>query len=839
MSAADEDAFRCALMTMLLRYQSLSGGGFQCALPPPVFACLRARWGVSCEGFASPLNCSDVAAIATGGLYCSAFEDVDAPFGSQGSFFRMDARRIAGSFELNPPFSAELYAALINRCHDFLATAEADGRALSFALVIGATAPALQLPSIASLPQSPYFRGRLVVGVADHAYVCGRQHMQPRPKQFRACDTGVFFLQSSAGALEWPVTDAGLADLRAAFGRSGAAQPVTDDDAEAPFGVAEQASDQHRPSGGGGGGAPPDMRTTVASASRYLTPESASFAACLGGGYAGFVHEPAASLPAKLHVRFRRCLRGVQSDGLLARHDVTQPMGTGTRLAQTRVTRCLIGKAGITYRYLGLRMFSHPWNGPSASAACKLMAKLSLELERRAVSPGGAHEGSSGFNLCLLNRMVPDAARDSARDGGRKPKMERDFGMGPVSVSWHADSSLEDYSAISVYVAHHSATRDNFEADGENGDKGHAPSMAVQEHEAQPWRVALRVVHDAEGPGNRAAAAAGQPPGGRRDDTMPALLLPLRDGDVYHMVNDFNHHHQHAVIQPDPIGPAGAEAAAGTVRYSSTHRVAAEEGATFSSVHRRSMLALATAADEEGRLAGGATLPAADASSASTAGPASEGGPVSVQEAQWREEQACLDELEFEWLRQWYIQGSVHREGHPWWHTRIARLEEAWLALERLTLVRMGAVRASLATASACAGSETTLLARVLHDVLSRRQRLRSAWAQRERDPLFESLDDGYHPLPCLHDTGAPHLRANDTAMPGASRVPLTGTLPGELSNAVDELAQLLAAASRHVADGVSERHAGDCVSAPPPRVQLNPGNRKRSRGDTESSRQS
>ena len=80
---------------------------------------------------------------------------------------------------------------------------------------------------------------------------------------------------------------------------------------------------------------------------------------------------------------------------------------------------------------------------------------------------------------------------------------------------------------------------------------------------------------------------------------------------------------------------------------------------------------------------------------------------------------------------------------------------------------------------------------------------------------------------------------ANDTAMPGASRVPLTGTLPGELSNAVDELAQLLAAASRHVADGVSERHAGDCVSAPPPRVQLNPGNRKRSRGDTESSRQS
>ena len=76
------------------------------------------------------------------------------------------------------------------------------------------------------------------------------------------------------------------------------------------------------------------------------------------------------ALPADFHRQFRECLHGIQADGLLARHDVTQPMGLGTRLARTRVTRCLIGKPGITYKYLGVRMFAHPWSGQESTAAC-------------------------------------------------------------------------------------------------------------------------------------------------------------------------------------------------------------------------------------------------------------------------------------------------------------------------------------------------------------------------------------------------------------------------------------------------------------------------------------
>ena len=93
----------------------------------------------------------------------------------------------------------------------------ASGTPLSFVLIIGATAPALALPCIATLATSPFYRGRLVVGVSEHVYVCGRQFMKPDAATFRACDTGCFFLQSAAAAKAWPVTDAKLAKLRAAF----------------------------------------------------------------------------------------------------------------------------------------------------------------------------------------------------------------------------------------------------------------------------------------------------------------------------------------------------------------------------------------------------------------------------------------------------------------------------------------------------------------------------------------------------------------------------------------------------------------------------------------------
>jgi FTO C-terminal domain len=47
--------------------------------------------------------------------------------------------------------------------------------------------------------------------------------------------------------------------------------------------------------------------------------------------------------------------------------------------------------------------------------------------------------------------------------------------------------------------------------------------------------------------------------------------------------------------------------------------------------------------------------------------------------------QALLSEIEFEWLRQWYIQGAAHASAHAWWAQPIAQLLQQWCALEDRT----------------------------------------------------------------------------------------------------------------------------------------------------------
>ena len=81
---------------MLLRYKALHGHGFQAAIGKPVWQVLRARMDVGCECFASPLN-------AYLPSYGSAFADVDAPFGSRGSFYDFKPVRAGVRLASDPP----------------------------------------------------------------------------------------------------------------------------------------------------------------------------------------------------------------------------------------------------------------------------------------------------------------------------------------------------------------------------------------------------------------------------------------------------------------------------------------------------------------------------------------------------------------------------------------------------------------------------------------------------------------------------------------------------------------------------------------------------------------
>jgi FTO catalytic domain len=84
----------------------------------------------------------------------------------------------------------------------------------------------------------------------------------------------------------------------------------------------------------------------------------ASFKAALETSYQGFETDPPEVFAS---LECDAALESLHAEAFF-RTDITQPFGLGTPCASTYVTRCLLGDKGNTYRYLGLRMFAHPWD---------------------------------------------------------------------------------------------------------------------------------------------------------------------------------------------------------------------------------------------------------------------------------------------------------------------------------------------------------------------------------------------------------------------------------------------------------------------------------------------
>lgn len=255
--------------------------------------------------------------------------------------------------------------------------------------------------------------------------------------------------------------------------------------------------------------------------------------------------------------------------------DYTQPAGLGTKVARTFVTRCLVGDPGITYKYLGLRMFAHPWtpNSLGSNEATVMIGKINQQLIERSESLvnqlGKPEVGSCKYNLTLINRCFPESTHSI------KLKPEPMFEKELFSVSWHADSSLDHYSTIGIYHFHlpnsnqSAAAADDQLNHKKKKDKSKLKDKDNESHVDKPWKVALRVYPNAEGP------QQGKPVPSNLEVSAPPIMLQLPDECIYYLLDDFNHHHQHAVI------------AGSTHRYASTHRVSRTEGHTYQSILKR------------------------------------------------------------------------------------------------------------------------------------------------------------------------------------------------------------------------------------------------------------
>eukprot|EP01134_Creolimax_fragrantissima_P005958 CFRG5958T1 len=220
----DYQNFIDAVFCVLSRYDALGGAGYQAALGEKAFDVLKTRMGCKCECFASPLNCR-------WGQYCSAFANIDKPFGSLGSFF--DFYPTFGSFEMNPPFVPEVLCAAAEHAEDLLNRTETNSMSkadlqtstfnsdrygtLSFVIVVPAWKE-VRMWSV--LTQSKFLRGDpLIIPARNHGYCDGSQHNRRPSERYRVSsyDTAVFFLQTDAGAVKWPATPEVRTDLVAAM----------------------------------------------------------------------------------------------------------------------------------------------------------------------------------------------------------------------------------------------------------------------------------------------------------------------------------------------------------------------------------------------------------------------------------------------------------------------------------------------------------------------------------------------------------------------------------------------------------------------------------------------
>lgn len=210
-----------------------------------------------------------------------------------------------------------------------------------------------------------------------------------------------------------------------------------------------------------------------------------------------------------------------------------------------------------------------------------------------------------------MNRCYPESEI--------KLKLEPCFGQDKCTVSWHADSSLEHYSTIAVYHVSlpinsppsitapdntntTTSTTTNPTSNNQEGNKKknkksknsnnsnerQNQNQNQNENSETPWKIALRVWPDAEGPTAGKSSKHGNTESLK---SISAVAFPLPNQSTYYLLDDFNHHHQHSglffifiyyfnyincIYFYLLIVLAGS-----THRYASTHRVSRKEGHSF------------------------------------------------------------------------------------------------------------------------------------------------------------------------------------------------------------------------------------------------------------------
>ncbi|KAJ0002005.1 hypothetical protein NQD34_001801 [Periophthalmus magnuspinnatus] len=231
------------------------------------------------------------------------------------------------------------------------------------------------------------------------------------------------------------------------------------------------------------------------------------------------------------------------------------------------------------------------------------------------------------------------------------------------------------------------------------------------------WRIGLKVAWDIHTPG---------------------LILPLESGDCYYMRDDLNTTHQHCVLAGD------------TARFSSTHRVAECSRGTLAYIQTRCQEALSNLCTdpETGSHSLLALLP------------------TTLQHCE-----EIHNEVEFEWLRQYWFQGRRYTCFCSWWSGPMEQLENDWRLMETMTKLFLAMVEDD-----GRAEDNRRDMAETLLSALTDRHQQRQTWRDRCHSTLAQTLPPEEAPV------DRPFWGVDDPSMP----------LPFDLADIINRVESLL-----------------------------------------------
>ncbi|XP_068614486.1 alpha-ketoglutarate-dependent dioxygenase FTO-like [Brachionichthys hirsutus] len=250
-----------------------------------------------------------------------------------------------------------------------------------------------------------------------------------------------------------------------------------------------------------------------------------------------------------------------------------------------------------------------------------------------------------------------------------------------------------------------------------NCHKDQGESSEGSSSEKACWRIGLKVAWDIHTPG---------------------LMLPLESGDCYYMREDLNSTHQHCVLAGD------------NARFSSTHRVAECSSGTLAYIQTQCQDALSNlhADPETGSHSLLALLP------------------TTLQHCE-----EIHNEVEFEWLRQYWFQGQRYARFCSWWTRPMEQLEKDWRLMETMTMLFLATVEEE-----GQAGEGRREMAETLLSALTDRQQQRQTWRDRCHSNLSQTLPPEEAPV------DRPFWGVDDPSMP----------LPFDLADIINRVESLL-----------------------------------------------